>query len=253
MTLATRGSADFSARAIRGDDDGYLAFHAPRYAYVLEVLAAHGAGTDTRVLDIGPSRLTDLIRDRFGCDVDSLGYRSDRATTRGRHFDFDLNRAQDQSTWRTDLPGYDVVVMAEVLEHLYTAPQLVLQFVRTLLVPDGLLLLQTPNAAGLSKRIKLLLGWHPYEMIRLDASNPGHFREYTRGELRRLVTDAGLRVERLTTRFYFDMRFERHPDEGNAPRPIRGVLKNVLYRAMPAPLRWGISLEARRAPDGQAP
>ncbi|MDP9149663.1 MAG: hypothetical protein M3O36_06955 [Myxococcota bacterium] len=45
-------------------------------------------------------------------------------------------------------------MFAEVLEHLHTAPELVLAFLRRLLLPQGLLILQTPNAASLSKRIK---------------------------------------------------------------------------------------------------
>ena len=86
--------ASLSARAIRGEDQGYVAYHAPRYAYLLEVLARHGLGTDSSVLDIGPSCLTTLIRERFGIAVDSLGFGEDRATREGRHFGFDLDLAQ---------------------------------------------------------------------------------------------------------------------------------------------------------------
>ena len=44
-------------------------------------------------------------------------------------------------------------------------------------------MVSTPNALWLKHRIKLLMGRHPYELIREDKGNPGHFREYTAGEL----------------------------------------------------------------------
>src|SRR5262245_29033861 len=113
------------------------------------------------ILDIGETELTARIRHTFGMPVDSLGFGVDSATQAGRHFAFDLNRTQHRQNWRTDLPTYSFVVMAEVLEHLYTAPQLVLAFVNSLMEPNGLLVLQTPNAAAATKRIKLLLGRNP--------------------------------------------------------------------------------------------
>jgi SAM-dependent methyltransferase len=237
-----------SARAIRGSDDGYLAFHAPRYVYVLERLAALGVDEHSLVLDIGPSRLTALIHEQFGCSVDSLGFGADRSSKTGRHYEFDLNRAQDQANCRSDLPRYDVVVMAEVIEHLHTAPQLVMRCVRRLVTNGGVLLLQTPNAASLSKRLKLLAGRNPFEMIRPDTSDPGHFREYTLDELRAIARDAGFVIERASTRCYFDMRYGLHTAAGNRPRPVKGALMNAVYRALPSSLRYGISMEWR-VPD----
>jgi cyclopropane fatty-acyl-phospholipid synthase-like methyltransferase len=235
--------ARFSAHDIRGADQGYVAYHAPRFAYVLEVLDRCGLGTGSTVLDIGPSRLTALIRERFGVAVDSLGFGEDRAAPEGRHFEFDLNQAQRQEGWRRDLPRYDFVVMAEVLEHLHTAPQLVLGFVRTLLADGGRLILQTPNAASLPKRLKLLLGRNPFEMIRADAMNPGHFREYTRKELLAIAADTGFRVEECTVSFYFDARFaHRESGEAAGRRAALGSLKNAVYRLLPSPLREGITM-----------
>ena len=246
MSTTSRPAEPFSAKSIRGDDRGYLAFHAPRYAYLLQELERQ-LTPGARVLDIGPSRLTELIRDRFAIRVDTLGFGADRDGPRGRHFEFDLNRSQWRDHWRTDLPSYDVIVMAEVIEHLHTAPQLVLQFVRTLLDDRGLLLLQTPNAAGLSRRVKLLFGRNPYEKIRLDPTNPGHFREYTVAELREVAAQSGFQVERSSLGFHLDMRYGLHDESGNQPRPISGALKNIVYRCLPPSLRFGITMELRRA------
>ena len=241
-----KSTSKFSAESIRASDRGYTAYHAPRYAFLLRLLAELGVTKASRILDVGPSRLTELIGQKFGAAVDSLGFGPDRAAEGGRHFEFDLNAAQDEARWRRDLPQYEIVVMAEVLEHLYTAPELVLAFVKTLLVEDGLLILQTPNAAALQKRVKLVLGRNPYEMIRVTASNPGHFREYTLSELRRLAEELGFRVERCATAFYFDARFARHLEGRVRPEPALGMVKNILYRAFPKSMREGITMVWRK-------
>src|SRR6185295_16690827 len=199
------------------DADGYLAFHAPRYTYLLQLLDDVGVNADSKILDIGSSRLTDMIRERFGARVDTLGFGPDGAGARGNHFGFDLNSAQNRTAWRTDLSTYDVAIMAEVLEHLYVAPKLTLGFVKTLVAPGGRLVLQTPNAASFTKRLKLLLGRNPYEMIREDPQNPGHFREYTVSELRGLAVELGFLIEKCETAFYFDARFV-HDSQGRIVR-----------------------------------
>ena len=239
--------------AIRAGDEGYFAYHAPRYAFLLDLLARYGIGPRSTLLDIGPSRLTVLIREHLGIAADSLGFGEDGdSLAGGRHYGFDLNQAQSPESWRRDLPRYDFVVMAEVLEHLHTAPALVLAFVKTLLMDDGVLVLQTPNAASLSKRIKLLLGRNPYEMIRMDPQNPGHFREYTRKELSALAADLGFRVEEQATSFYFDARFaHRASGEAAGKRRVLGTAKNLIYRALPAPLREGITMVWRNHSPGR--
>lgn len=241
---------EFTSDAIRGTDRGYTAFHAPRYAFVLRLLGELGAGPDTRILDIGGSRLTTLVREATGARVDTLGFDPESTSSAGRHFHFDLNHSQHEADWRRDLPRYDIVVMAEVIEPLYTAPQLVLRFVRTLLADNGRLVLQTPNAASLTRRVKLLAGRNPYEMIRLDPTDPGHFREYTVAELTSVARAAGLRVEHCVVGWYFDARYGLHGPNGSRPQPVVGTVKNVLYRVLPPRLRGGITMVLR--PDGPA-
>jgi 2-polyprenyl-3-methyl-5-hydroxy-6-metoxy-1,4-benzoquinol methylase len=247
MTDLSRDISRYTADAIRGQDRGYVAYHAPRYAYVLRLLESLGVGPGTRLLDIGPGMLTELMHHRFGAPVDSLGFGPDRDTPRGRHYEFDLNRSQHEAQWRRDLPRYDVVMMGEVIEHLYTAPQLVLAFIRTLVADGGRLIVQTPNAASWQRRVKLALGRNPYEMIRVDPTDPGHFREYTIKELRRLAEGAGFEVERWNTSWYFDARYERHGFGRESPRPVMGAVKNLLYPLAPKRLREGITMVLRRA------
>ncbi|NUM54431.1 MAG: methyltransferase domain-containing protein [Candidatus Hydrogenedentes bacterium] len=226
-------------------DAGYRAFHAPRYAYLLRLLESIGATEQNRILDIGPSHFTELVRDRIKARVDTLGFGEDSVGERGNHYEFDLNRAQDRAAWRSDLPRYDVIIMAEVLEHLYVAPQLSLGYVASLLSPGGRLILQTPNAASLTKRIKLLIGRNPYEMIRPDPRNPGHYREYTAKELHALAEELELKVDRCETAFYFDARIIHDAQGAKVGRRGFGGLRNTIYKYLPGPLREGITMILR--------
>jgi 2-polyprenyl-3-methyl-5-hydroxy-6-metoxy-1,4-benzoquinol methylase len=224
----------------RFPEDGYLAFHAPRYGVLLEALDRFVTVTST-VLDIGGSRLTQLMHERYGVSVDTLGFVGDEATETGRSWWFDLNLAAHRERWRTDLPQYDVIVMAEVIEHLYVAPSYALGFLRTLLHPGGRLVIQTPNAVAFHKRVEMLVGRHPYEPIREQLNDPGHFREYTKSELIAAMRAAGYRVEDWRAARYLDYRYVHHD---RPPQRISGTIMNAVYRLMPPSLQPGQMLVA---------
>ena len=227
-----------------GVDRGYLAFHAPRFRFVLDLAEQYLPAQAGRVLDIGLSPLSEVLRRRLPCPVDTLGLEPQNLAGAGRvHYHADLNQPDSLPS---GLPAYDLVVFAEVLEHLHTSPALVLPAVGRLLAQNGVLILQTPNAASLPKRIKLLIGRNPYELIRPQSNNPGHFREYTLAELRSYCRQSGFVVVDFFRRFYFDARFARHSDGIVRPQPFVGALKNLAYRSFPGPLREGLTLVLRK-------
>jgi SAM-dependent methyltransferase len=231
--------------AVRGD--AYSLLHAPRYAELLTLLDEY-IRPESKVLDIGRSRLTGLIKETYGVTVDSLGFTRDGPTAEGTNYWYDLNRAQDPERWRRDLSGYDVIVMAEVIEHLYTAPTLVLRYLHSLLAEGGVLVVQTPNAVALHKRMKMLVGRHPFEKIREEAANPGHFREYTRTELAAAAEAAGFRVERWMAKAYFDYRYVAavHGKPDDRRLRVAGNLLNAAYVAVPPRLRPGQTTVLRK-------
>jgi SAM-dependent methyltransferase len=239
----------------RPNINDYTRFHAPRYAVCLTLVQAHlpppGPGNDTRqrVLDVGRSDLTQMLHVHLGLPVDSLGFEADGENRSGRHFCFDLNHAQSPQTWRTnDLPRYDAIVLAEVIEHLYTSPSLVLRYLRTLLKPGGILIVQTPNAASLTRRVRLLLGLHPYDKIAEDITSPNHFREYTRREMTAYALAAGFGVAHAGYYNYFDLRYGYHAavrTGSRAPRWAQSI-KYVLFGALPGVLKPGMTLVLRR-------
>ena len=152
------------------------------------------------VLDVGPFIQTQLMAERLdGAVLETLGFVGHPAAD--RHSPLDLNELVDP-TVMPEIGPYDLIVLAEVIEHLYTAPELVLEGLASRLSPVGRLIVQTPNAIALEKRMKLLLGRHPYERILPGREN--HFREYTVAELVDAGRRAGLEPEGWIVRNYFD-------------------------------------------------
>jgi SAM-dependent methyltransferase len=225
----------FEAQELDSGIREYLCFHASRYAFLLTKVAAV---EHARILDIGPSFQTTLMRELYpDSAVDSLGFEDHRFPRRDqdRHIDFDLNDSSSEDAWPKPLDTYDLVVMAEVLEHVYTAARPVLKFVGSLLRPNGRLILQTPNAVSLGRRTSMLRGLNPYGMIREEKKNPGHFCEFTVADLRRAAGSAGLSVEEITLTNYFGERgFRKH-------------LYDALCTILPGDLRDGITLIARKS------
>ncbi len=219
--------------------DGYLHYHAPRFSILLQQLEQRFRPGD-RILEIGPSRFSAMAAQTLRCSVDTLGFNADTETPIGRHWCCDLNQLHDFHALRTDLGPYDHVLFAEVIEHLHTAPVIVLEFIRSLMALGGKLYLQTPNAVALHKRLILLMGRNPYQEIQLDKLNPGHFREYTRAELTAYVEKNGLSVEKFFYGNYFDYRYTAHVAAGGEVRPL---LKSVnwFYNLCPGSFKPGMT------------
>jgi SAM-dependent methyltransferase len=221
---------DLSARYTAPEEQVYLRTHSRRYELLLDLVAELAPEL---ILVVGPSYDAVLLRETLpAATVNTLGWHDHRFPLREseRHTQLDLN-----SDDRPDLEPHDLVICAEVIEHLHVAPVPVLRFLATGLRPDGHLVLQTPNATALPKRVRLLLGRNPYDPIRETAFNPGHFHEYTADELCGEVATAGLDVVRVLTANYFD----------------HGSRKNRAYRALervlPPTFREGITVVARRS------
>lgn len=193
-----------------GESQAYVVYHARRYARLFEavddLVAPLRGRRPGQILDVGPNIQTALLRELHpGAIVDTLGFAHPAVPPAGqaRHIRFDLNETPDRSTWPAVDRRYDVIVMAEVLEHLSVPAHAVLQFLAEQVRYPGFILLQTPNAAALHKRLALLRGHNPVEAPRLSRENPGHLHEYTLAELRDQVAASGLAIEWLRAENYF--------------------------------------------------
>jgi len=216
----------------------YLEYHCRRYEFLLAkidetVIKIQGT---LKILDIGPSFETEILRKTFPeAIVNTLGFEDSRFKPRpqDKHIQFDLNDIQYPERW-PKIERHNLVIMAEVIEHLYTSPKLVLQCIATWLDKKGYLIIQTPNAVSLGKRLKMLMGKHPYGMIRETRSNPGHFREYTIGELISISRGVGFVLSDYAICNYFRR-------EG-----VKGIIYNVLCSVFPITFRDGITICFRK-------
>jgi SAM-dependent methyltransferase len=213
--------------------DPYLRFHAPRYGVLLERVRELAPGRP-HILDVGPEHEVPELRS-LPATVDTLGFRNERFPPEDgeRHVEFDLKDAERQELW-PHLDAYDVVVCAEVLEHLPVAPVHVLRLLSTAVRPGGWLVVQTPNAARIGNRIRLLLGRNPFDPLSEHSEDPWHFREYTVGELLAMARSVGLDVGGWLTADYF----------------VTGSLPNAVVRRLspivPRSLRAGITAWFRK-------
>lgn len=90
---------------------------------------------------------------------------------------------------------FDVVVCADVLEHLKN-PLVALLEITRLLKPDGSIIISVPNIAHLWVRLQMCFGRFEYtERGILDAT---HVRFFTLASFRRLLGEAGLEILELT-------------------------------------------------------
>lgn len=189
---------------------GYYEFHEKRWAYLLDLLERY-LHPDSSILDIGRSPLTALLFERYR-DLTTLGFpledtQLDKLVQIPQeipHIEFDLNDSGDPEKW-VELPRFDAIIFAEVLEHLYVAPEHVFSFLKSGLKAGGYLVLQTPNATAIGKRLKMIMGIHSYERIR-KGDDPGHFREYTKNELLGYSRKAGFKVIMHEYKNYFGLK-----------------------------------------------
>lgn len=215
----------------------YLQYHQRRYDYLLEVVSRALANLrpvreePLRVLDVGIGFELELLRERYPeARINTLGFFDFRFPVRegDQHFEFDLNQAGQCEP--EGIYPHDLILLAEVIEHLPTSPLRVLSAVRKWLRPGGLLLIQTPNPVSLGRRVAMLRGISPFEIPRDNPKNPGHYCEYTRPQIRQLCQQAGFEVLETDLRNYF----------GHSR-----LLYNLLCLLLPGELSDGITLLAR--------
>lgn len=102
---------------------------------------------------------------------------------------------KDNLPWRKGF--FEMVVFSEVIEHLVpTVAVRTIKEIHRVLKPQKILFLSTPNAASLLKRLNLMLGKNAIEFDPLlhEGGTFGHIREYTMGEIIKLLLSCGFAI-----------------------------------------------------------
>ena len=185
-----------------GFGSGEMAFAEQGYEMKLSDTSSHrklldwlSEGSPKRVLDLGCSdgRLGELFRLEghtvIGIDSEKLDGVGDRLDG---FVEADLNLGLPD-----DVGGdFDVVVAADVLEHL-ADPESMLRQLSEVLSPRGVVMASVPNIAHWYPRLRILLGRFDYE--RRGIFDAGHLRFFTRRSFERMAKRAGMRVRRSTS------------------------------------------------------
>jgi glycosyltransferase involved in cell wall biosynthesis len=146
----------------------------------------------SRILDLGCSngRLGELLRE-CGHEVTGVDYRtSDGVDSRLERF---IEANLEEGIPASAGSGYDIVLAADVLEHVRN-PQRLLRECQDHLAPLGVVIASVPNFAHWYPRSRVLLGRFDYDQRGI--LDEGHVRFFTRGSFERLVASVGLDVRR---------------------------------------------------------
>jgi 2-polyprenyl-3-methyl-5-hydroxy-6-metoxy-1,4-benzoquinol methylase len=203
----------------------YAAYHTARFDYVVRKCLSYKPSPSTTVLDIGRGPLTLKLCQHYN-HVVSLGFPLAPPQENADHIEFDLNMSLTVERLDRD-DKFELIVFGETIEHLVTPPEAVLKFLKTLLTDNGIIICQTPNAVALHKRIKMLLGYNPYQRLRFEIFNPGHIREYTKQELSEVGETAGFKVIEHEYRDYFGV-------EGNTVRQAAVAVSKAVSVLIPS-------------------
>lgn len=180
----------------------YADYHFVRFQQSLSKMPVLSAGA--RVLELGaaPFLMSVLMRRTFGYDVTTANFFGDYGESileprgyatlihpeTGEEFGFPyqvFNVECDRYPY--DDETFDMVVCCEMLEHLATDPSHLLAECHRVLKSGGLLFLTTPNVASWGNISSLTRGANIFHCYTADGVYGRHNREYTAGEVKRLL------------------------------------------------------------------
>lgn len=164
-------------------------FEGSSHRILIDLVSRYSDGAGT-LLDLGAAggELGHALRKKFRR---TIGFEYDIDRLAELHERFDQAVIADLETVRRLPANADVIVLADILEHL-REPSALLSCVRQSLTPEGHLFVSVPNIANVTVRIGLLFGIFEYrERGILDSS---HLRFYTMRAIKRDIERAGFRI-----------------------------------------------------------
>lgn len=132
------------------------------------------------------ARVARAARLLHGIDVDERGLEDLRAEGFRDVFAIDAARLAEHHDGL--LPSYEVILLADVLEHV-ADPGVVLAGARQRLAPGGELIVSTVNAFYLYGTLRVMLG--------AEVTNPEHVASYSQSNLREVMRRTGFEIVEL--------------------------------------------------------
>ncbi|MGB9620249.1 MAG: class I SAM-dependent methyltransferase [Armatimonadota bacterium] len=148
------------------------------------------------VLEVGCAggHMTRLMKEK-GCRVTAVEIDAEQGKSAREHAErLILGDIESADTWAQIEGPFEVIVFADVLEHLRD-PWEVLRRARHVLKDNGRVLASIPNAAYWHVRLGLLMG--RFEYTQFGILDDTHLRFFTAGSAKRLFAKTGYRIERF--------------------------------------------------------
>ena len=217
------------AVAESGDYVGEEAGQRASFATVLEKVERHVPGKGA-ILDIGcwVGFLLAEAKERGWGEVTGVEPSTFASSYARDRLGLDV-RTEELFTADLPLAHYDVVVLADVLEHL-TKPNQALDRVAELVKPGGLLCLAIPDTGS---RIAKVLGKRWWSVI------PTHVHYFTRGSAEQMLANHGFRTLEITTDpKVFTIGYYLDKGSGYLPRVSKALVK-AARKVKLADRMWG--------------
>jgi 2-polyprenyl-3-methyl-5-hydroxy-6-metoxy-1,4-benzoquinol methylase len=152
------------------------------------------------LLDIGCSdgSFAAILKKRFHFDVYGVDI-AKRAIDRAKLNGIKAQVADLAKRFPYKNNTFDVIIMCEVIEHIFDTDFL-LQEIHRVLKNGGFLFITTPNVASFTSRIKLIFGGYPNGLeYCINECTNGHIRAYTPLILRKQLNKNKFKVVKLTS------------------------------------------------------
>jgi len=169
------------------------------YSNSLNMFVYEEVPEDSLCLDVGcwTGNLGRLLKEKKRCVVDGIEVNrqvSEQALRKGYRNVFIVNLNNDSFELDNTDGRYDVIIFADVLEHLVN-PVGVLTNLMRYLKPDGIVIVSLPNVAFILNRLLLLMGkWDYKDFGTLDKT---HLKFYTVKSGAHMVESAGLELVKV--------------------------------------------------------
>jgi len=192
---------------------GYINTHKARLVKTLDVIPPGTANQS--ILEMGSyMQITPALHTKLGygtvrgCYFGPLGRTDHREieSESGERFSCEIDHFDaERDCFPYHDASFDTVVCGELIEHLFQDPMHLMSEINRILKPDGQVVITTPNIASLRGISAILQGYHPgFFHAYIKPNKEGtvdarHNREYTPGEIYRLLIASGFTIELLET------------------------------------------------------
>lgn len=154
----------------------------------------HWTGNGKKVLEVGchTGSMSKYLKEN-GCKITGVEIDAEAALqAKNICHSLIVGSIEDEKIFEQLIGPYDVIIFADVLEHLMS-PEKILEKIKGLLTSNGYVLISLPNIAHWSVRRNLFLGKFQYQEVGLMDKTHLHF--YTLHSFKQIIEQQGYLIE----------------------------------------------------------